>query len=989
MEDLHELLDELLREREALTSLVDSADDDTTRAEARLLRDRLRALRTTLQRPGGRVALIGPPGIGKSSLLAALAGLTLGKRPHTVQAQRAESIVLIGGGRTTAFPLLVRPPASDEPQDQISLVIEPMSADDTWRLIQDVAVHEVRRRQTAPDPAEGADPISDELRRAVLNATGIGERLAEERDGNLTRKRWMRPLDYVVTTDTQPEDLAEQLRLRLGERTQTRWTFADTREGREALQTRLKNINQGGEPGAALPEGLELALPTLATGDPLTLLDTRGLDGPLAVRGDLSALLADPLTVPVLCAPFVNAPGEALLTALQAMGDDPLLTPALGRAVALLIDKGEASSVRDAEGDRALGQALKLEQCRERLPPEALTDDALIAFDTLLDDAPALLERLRARAAEAREAVVAEARAALEDAARLRDESHKALNAAIDELLVDALRGVSLPEAPTVEPAAALGAALRACPFALRVLAAIRWQGEHKPLNLLDAAAVEARGAAFKWLQPVGRALYDRLDQLGRSARFDARLIHARRLALGQAMFQTVMDYGAAVRTELQQLLKNDPVWREAAAEYPGRGFRERAAAHLDRWSARQVLHAHRQTRLAEHLPLIRRVQAPEEAPGFTLVVQNLRRLSAVRWPLQGVHLLIGANGAGKSTLITALRFFTEALRDGPGPAIARLGAARTLRTWGAAESAPIVLAVERSGTRWAFTLTPRDTERAAAWRETLTHNDEAVLEVDEAGRLRYRGADMGVIESTSGLAHLLRLQKIDVPLTRIAKLVGGVRAHDVFDVHKLKAGGTAPLPERPLEKDGGNAFAALLALKTAPGGQAGYDFILKSLRSAFPNVVDELGLRLTENNVEVSVTAPGGHPPLSIRQQANGLVQYLANLIALVSAKPGDVIALDQPEDGLHPWALKVLLSSLEDWAWDNRLTVILATHSLVLLDAMGGAPERVFVMKAHKVGEPSPAPLTALYDRDWLQGFTLGDLYAESNIGSNGDEP
>ena len=195
-------------------------------------------------------------------------------------------------------------------------------------------------------------------------------------------------------------------------------------------------------------------------------------------------------------------------------------------------------------------------------------------------------------------------------------------------------------------------------------------------------------------------------------------------------------------------------------------------------------------------------------------------------------------------------------------------------------------------------------------------------------------------------------------------------------------------MPERPLEDHGGNAFAVLLALKNAPGGQARYDFVLESLREAFPYLVEELGLRLTEHSVEVTVTAPGGHPPLYIGQQADGLLQYLVNLIAVVSAQPGDVIALDQPEDGLHPYAAKTWLTSMQDWAWEHRLTVVIATHSLVLLDEMDGAPERVFVMKRHNDGEPSPAPLTALFNEDWLQGFTLADLYSEQNVGSNADE-
>ena len=988
MPDLGTLLGELERENTALTRLVDAVDDDDTRAEARLLRDRVRSLHETLQRPAGRVVLIGPPGVGKSSALAALAGLHLDQPPRTVEAQRAESLVIVGGGRTTAFPLHARPPHADEPPDRLTLVIDPMTPEATERLVQDVAAHEVLTRRAAPDPSSRPDPMSDELRSAVLNATGYGERNVISFDGNLIRTRRVKPLDDVVTSDTLPDDLATLLLTRLGERSQTRWTFDNNREGRVALRDRLSNINLGKEPGAALPERLSLALPALASGDPVTLIDTRGLDGPLAVRSDLRELLEDPLTVPVLCAAFNNAPGEDVLTAIRAMNDDPALRPALQRAVLLLIDKDEAAAMLGADGDRRVGQAMKIQQCQERLPQSWMGKGTPLAFDSLLDEAPALLEELRGHVSHAREELAREASEALADAERLRDQNQRALSADLDDLLELSLRAHPLADAPSLEPAAALSAALRACPFALRVLAALSWRGEFKNLHLLDDAAAKARTAADLWLSPARDALLTHLTRLEDERAYDGRLLQARRAALLRAFDQTAQDYGDAVRAELRQRLKNDLVWEEAIAEYPGRGFRERAAQRFDRWAAHHPLHAHRQTSLAEHLPLFRRIQSPEEAPGFTLVVENLRRLRAVHWRLQGVNLLIGANGSGKSTANTALRFFADALRDGPGLASARLGAARTLRSWGAPTDAPVLLAIEKGPSRWAFTLSPRDSERAATWRESLTHRGELVFEVDESGRLQYRGEDMGLVGARSGLGHLLMMQKVDLPLTRIAALAGGLRAHRVFNLHQLKAGGTAPLPERPLENDGGNAFAVLLSLKNAPGGQARYDFVLESLCQAFPYLIEEMGFRLTEHSVEVSVTAPGGNPPLYMGQQADGLLQYLVNLVAVVSAQPGDVIALDQPEDGLHPYAAKTWLTSVQDWAWEHRLTVLIVTHSMVLLNEMRGAPERVFVMKPPKEGEPCPTPLTVLYDEEWLQGFNFGDLYAEQNIGSNADK-
>ena len=65
---------------------------------------------------------------------------------------------------------------------------------------------------------------------------------------------------------------------------------------------------------------------------------------------------------------------------------------------------------------------------------------------------------------------------------------------------------------------------------------------------------------------------------------------------------------------------------------------------------------------------------------------------------------------------------------------------------------------------------------------------------------------------------------------------------------------------------------------------------------------------------------------------------------------------------------------------------TILLATHSLVLLDELTEHPEQVFVI------QPSDKPMPIRLDRycnlEWLQGFKLGELYEDGEIGSNKDE-
>jgi len=124
------------------------------------------------------------------------------------------------------------------------------------------------------------------------------------------------------------------------------------------------------------------------------------------------------------------------------------------------------------------------------------------------------------------------------------------------------------------------------------------------------------------------------------------------------------------------------------------------------------------------------------------------------------------------------------------------------------------------------------------------------------------------------------------------------------------------------------------------------------------------------------------------LANEANGVLQLLVLLCNVANAEKESLVAIDEPENGLHPYALRAFLRRTGQWARQHKLTVVLATHSTVILDEFSASPEQVFVMKADKSEEKLPIRLDELCNREWLEGFKLGDLYEQGEIGSNEDE-
>jgi len=67
---------------------------------------------------------------------------------------------------------------------------------------------------------------------------------------------------------------------------------------------------------------------------------------------------------------------------------------------------------------------------------------------------------------------------------------------------------------------------------------------------------------------------------------------------------------------------------------------------------------------------------------------------------------------------------------------------------------------------------------------------------------------------------------------------------------------------------------------------------------------------------------------------------------------------------------------------AKEQQLTVILTTHSPVVMNAFRAEPEQFYVMQGDQ--SSVPVSLVDLHEEDWLAQFSLGDLYDRLDFGA-----
>ena len=113
----------------------------------------------------------------------------------------------------------------------------------------------------------------------------------------------------------------------------------------------------------------------------------------------------------------------------------------------------------------------------------------------------------------------------------------------------------------------------------------------------------------------------------------------------------------------------------------------------------------------------------------------------------------------------------------------------------------------------------------------------------------------------------------------------------------------------------------------------------------------------------------------------SDGTLRFLFLLAVLANPAPPPLIAIDEPETGLHPSMLPIIAEYARDAA--NRAQVVFTTHSPEFLDAFGDDLPTTTVVERHE----GQTMLRVVSDEElsyWLKEYTLGDLYRSNELES-----
>src|ERR1022692_465407 len=332
-----------------------------------------------------------------------------------------------------------------------------------------------------------------------------------------------------------------------------------------------------------------------------------------------------------------------------------------------------------------------------------------------------------------------------------------------------------------------------------------------------------------------------------------------------------------------------------------------------------------------------------------SLEISGFTSFKNVAWQPERLNVLIGPNGSGKSNLLLALELIRASAAGNLREFVLSKGGLPRL-LWG--ESAQQIEFEIEIGTGeppaypiYRFTLRP--VPQSAGFRvvsEALGFEGPS-----SPSRVMYRNEDrLTVAEGDGELVHdpSRHLPEAETALSMVSalwihpvpyRLQQELRAWAVY--HDLRVDGRAEIrrsavvrEEKRISPDGQNLIPVL---KTLYEGDF-KDAIDSGMSAAFPDDYDEIFFRTTEpDRIQLYVRRKHSKREDSAADLSDGTLRFLLLLTILATPDPPPLIAIDEPESGLHPSMLPIIAEFAAQAA--TRTQVILSTHSPQMLDAFG----------------------------------------------------
>jgi predicted ATPase len=355
------------------------------------------------------------------------------------------------------------------------------------------------------------------------------------------------------------------------------------------------------------------------------------------------------------------------------------------------------------------------------------------------------------------------------------------------------------------------------------------------------------------------------------------------------------------------------------------------------------------------------------------VIIKGFKSIKTMDLELRPLNILIGANGAGKSNLISFFKMLNEMMAGRLQQYIGISGYAQSLLHFGPKVTPQIESQLEfdvKTDVKTEVLIYSMRLFHAAG--DTLIFAEEAFIWIGDRNHssLGAGHQETKINESAEAGRETAQILKL---------LINGCfvyHFHDTSTTARVRQSCYVG-DNHSLMSDAGNLAALLLRFREYD--TTAYQRIVKTIRLIAP-FFDDFDLVPRRNNVILNWREKGSDQVFGPHQFSDGTLRAicLTTLLLQPENELPKLIIVDEPELGLHPYALNIVAGMFGKASYHTQ--ILISTQSTSFLDNFN--PEDVITVD--RVGKESQFKrLNPQELETWLEEYSLGEIWEKNIIG------
>ncbi len=371
------------------------------------------------------------------------------------------------------------------------------------------------------------------------------------------------------------------------------------------------------------------------------------------------------------------------------------------------------------------------------------------------------------------------------------------------------------------------------------------------------------------------------------------------------------------------------------------------------------------------------------------------------------VNLLVGINGSGKSNFIKAFELLRFGINEGPIHKLVNEkwgGFSKTINFSARKNMIELELLVDASqflkngtgGKDTVYTINCGNDWRVILLKQQIDLLDENgalnIKEVEKNDEKFHIAAEHNLDESDHNAykecrehVNLLAEEAI-VENRNLGRFKNFIRQIEIYDSINIGRDGAQKRNDsnykenyQKLSSTFDNLAGLLNAMSIKPETEGAFDKISKSINDININLEGVYFGLDDDQNFYIQIRNLPQDVMMDLSNISNGTIKFLVLMSILYNPNRGNIICLEEPEDGLHPDMINMVAKGIKHAAKTSQM--IVSTHSPFLLNAF--ELEDILVFENDEKGNTIVKELSQDNFDDWTDDFMVGQLWVNGHIG------